>query len=243
MHGKSFIDLLDRVTTVKDFASGDEFLNAVRSIYGARNIAYLCINLPRPTDGIYYLHHSYSPDWARHYESNHYVNVDPVAKAGFSNILPTDWRRITDLTPLQRRFLNEAREFGIGWQGLTVSVRGLHRETAIFSINTDHSDTEWDKFKREYMRDIQVIATYFHQKIAEAQGLDFSSQIQALTPREVECLKWCAAGKTYADTATILSITERTVIFHMTLARTKLNALTNAQAVAKAVHLGIVIPG
>ena len=241
--GKSLIDLLDQTAHVTNFASGDAFLKSVRRIYEANNIAYLCINLPQPTHSSYYIHHSYSCDWAAHYESQHCIDVDPIVRAGFTNIIPVDWREIPSLTPLQRDFLLTAREFGIGHQGLTFSVRGLNRETAIFSINTDHKDKEWQSYKREHMADLQIIATYFHQKICEAQGIDFSHLTRQLTPPEVECIKWSAAGKTYADIGVILGITARTVNFHMTLARYKLNALTNAQAVARAIHLGIVIPG
>lgn len=241
--GKSLIDLLDRTVRVTNFAAGDDFLKSVRQIYEAHNIAYLCINLPKPTHGSYYIHHSYSCDWASHYESNHCIDIDPIVRAGFTNIIPIDWREIKSLTPLQRNFLETSREFGVGHQGLTFSIRGLHRETAIFSINTEHGDKEWQSYKREHIGDLQIIATYFHQKVCEVQGIDFSHQALQLTRREIECLKWYAAGKNYADIGTILGITERTVHFHMSLARHKLNALTNAQAIARAIHMGIVIPG
>jgi hypothetical protein len=141
--GKSLIDLLDQTARVINFTTGDSFLKSVRRIYEAQNTAYLCINLPKPTHGRYYIHHSYSCDWAAHYESNHCIDIDPVVRAGLTNIIPIDWREMSPLTPLQRKFLMTAREFGIGHQGLTVSVRGLHRETAIFSMNAEHNAKEW----------------------------------------------------------------------------------------------------
>lgn len=61
-----------------------------------------------------------------------------------------------------------------------------------------------------------------------------------LTPRELECLRWCAEGKSYWDTAVILGITERTVSFHMERARNKLDAATNAHAVARAMRAGLL---
>jgi DNA-binding CsgD family transcriptional regulator len=62
----------------------------------------------------------------------------------------------------------------------------------------------------------------------------------SLTRRESECLAWCAEGKSYWETAIILGIAERTVSFHMESARAKLNAGSNAHAVAIAVHAGLL---
>jgi DNA-binding CsgD family transcriptional regulator len=61
-----------------------------------------------------------------------------------------------------------------------------------------------------------------------------------LTARERECLRWCAAGKTYWETAIILGISERTVDFHMQSARRKLRADSNAACVARALLLGLI---
>jgi LuxR family quorum-sensing system transcriptional regulator SinR len=58
----------------------------------------------------------------------------------------------------------------------------------------------------------------------------------ALTRRELECLGWCADGKSYWETAVILGISERTVSFHMEAVRSKLKAATNAHAVAMALR-------
>ena len=64
--------------------------------------------------------------------------------------------------------------------------------------------------------------------------------IPSLTRRERECLGWCAEGKSYWETAVILGISERTVSFHMEAMRTKLNAGSNAHAVAIAVRAGLL---
>ena len=63
-----------------------------------------------------------------------------------------------------------------------------------------------------------------------------------LTRRELECLGWCADGKSYWETAVILGISERTVSFHMEAVRGKLNAASNAHAVAMAIRAGLLKP-
>ena len=58
--------------------------------------------------------------------------------------------------------------------------------------------------------------------------------------RELDCLKWIAAGKTAWEASVILGISERTVRFHLNGAREKLNCMTTTQAVAKAVSQQLI---
>jgi len=58
-----------------------------------------------------------------------------------------------------------------------------------------------------------------------------------LTPRERECLHWVAHGKTDAEIALILSLSPRTVRFHVENAKTKLRVKTRVHAVAQALKL------
>lgn len=63
-----------------------------------------------------------------------------------------------------------------------------------------------------------------------------------LTRREIECLYWTSQGKTCADVADILSIAENTARFYLISARNKLNCLTIAHCVAKAISSQIIPP-
>jgi LuxR family transcriptional activator of bioluminescence operon len=65
---------------------------------------------------------------------------------------------------------------------------------------------------------------------------------EILTPREIECLHWSAAGKVAHEIAMLLQISERTVIFHQENAKQKLLSTTLIQAVAKAVANGWINP-
>ena len=65
------------------------------------------------------------------------------------------------------------------------------------------------------------------------QLLDSSSPRSPLSPRESECLHWVSSGKTDFEVGRILSISPRTVRFHINNAKTKLGVTTRIQAVAK----------
>ncbi|MBX9590256.1 MAG: helix-turn-helix transcriptional regulator [Hyphomonadaceae bacterium] len=98
---------------------------------------------------------------------------------------------------------------------------------------------DWHGQKKAIQREFQVLASYFHQHILRIYGNDAESQI-LVSARELDCLKWVAAGKTAWEASVILGISERTVRFHLNAAREKLNCLTTTQAVAKAVSQQLI---
>lgn len=61
-----------------------------------------------------------------------------------------------------------------------------------------------------------------------------------VTPREIECLFWSSKGNTSHEVASILSISEHTVVRHLSSATRKLSAANRGQAVARAIRLGLM---
>jgi DNA-binding CsgD family transcriptional regulator len=234
-----FYDLLDRVTGIEEKAEGDAFLAYAKDTYGLTNVAYLGVNIPHPTHGQHYVQCTYSDAWVKHYVTQEFVSIDPVVRMGLTSILPLDWSEMHDKIEKSRQVFRDSKDFGVGTQGLTFPVRGIHGETAIFSVNADMSPIEWQSFKRIALRDFHVVAHYFHNQVLEKHGAPTSVFLE-LSEKEVECLKWAAVGKSTWDTSVILNISERTVKFYLDTARHKMNCLTKTQAVAKAVALGIV---
>jgi len=62
----------------------------------------------------------------------------------------------------------------------------------------------------------------------------------SLTKREVECLRWAAAGKTNDEIGMILSLQRTTVRFHIRSASVKLDAVNRDQTLFKAAQLGFL---
>jgi DNA-binding NarL/FixJ family response regulator len=63
-----------------------------------------------------------------------------------------------------------------------------------------------------------------------------------LNDREIKALMWAARGKTSEEIALIMSISERTVNFHLNNARDKLGVATRIQAAVKATVAGFIEP-
>jgi DNA-binding CsgD family transcriptional regulator len=240
MLDRLFEALAPKLDSVKHFEEGSSLLLSAATSYGLKHVAYLGINIPRIGRTTPFYSATYTSDWCKHYEHSAYVDVDPVVRLGLTGLMPIDWRAFDYSKPEIRQMFGEATEFGLGRQGLTIPIRGRGPEVALFSVNSDLPDKEWAELKRESMRDLQLLAHYFHQMVIRVEGGEIPHYEALLSPREKECLQWAASGKTIWETAHILNVSERAVRLYLDVARHKLECLNKTQAVAKAVALGIV---
>lgn len=216
-----------------------QLLERVCANYNLKTAAYFGLNVSRNDPSAPYLAVTYSSAWVEHYKARNYVNLDPVIKSGFASLLPIEWsgKRVT--TPKLKQFFGEATEFGVGQSGLTVPVRGPSGDRALVTITSDAPLHVWQRELPRLKRDFQMLAYHLHQTVIRTQGLD--KPIPKLAPREIECLKWKASGKTDWETGMILGISEKTVRFYLDLARAKLNASNVTHAVAKALNQNLFL--
>lgn len=71
-------------------------------------------------------------------------------------------------------------------------------------------------------------------------GGRFEISPSALTPQELECLRWCKDGKTNWEIGEILRISEKTVEFHLTNVMKKLGANNRISAVITGIKAGLI---
>ena len=89
--------------------------------------------------------------------------------------------------------------------------------------------------------ELAFIGMQFHARAKQLLPLSDRAHVQtALTPREIDCLRLAALGRTVADTGAALGITGRTVEFHLKNAAQKLGAPSKVRAVALAVGRGLI---
>jgi DNA-binding response OmpR family regulator len=90
--------------------------------------------------------------------------------------------------------------------------------------------------------DYEVLAARIGARLARvARGTVCPKKVQ-LREREVETLTWSARGKTFEEIGTILSLSRRTVEFHLDNARRKLGVATRTQALIKAATERLIQP-
>lgn len=86
----------------------------------------------------------------------------------------------------------------------------------------------------EVLLDMMQIFNKLYEEILSAQVSG------RLTQREIEIVKWTSEGKTSADIAVILGLSEHTVNSHITAAARKLDAVNRVHMVAIALRRGLV---
>ena len=90
--------------------------------------------------------------------------------------------------------------------------------------------------------DYEVLAARIGARLARvARSAVWPKRVQ-LREREVETLTWAARGKTFEEIGTILSLSRRTVEFHLENARRKLGVATRTQALVKAATERLIQP-
>ncbi|AXA41464.1 LuxR family transcriptional regulator [Rhizobium leguminosarum] len=96
-----------------------------------------------------------------------------------------------------------------------------------------------EPFSPAEMRELCYIAIHVFDRLAEIRNLD-TRITDTLTDREIDCLNWTAAGKTSAEIAEILTLSEHTVNHYLNRATKKLDTVNRTQAVAKALRIGLI---
>jgi DNA-binding response OmpR family regulator len=90
--------------------------------------------------------------------------------------------------------------------------------------------------------DFDMLATIIEARLAGVARNSLWPKSVALNDREIEVLTWVARGKTSTEIAQILSLTKRTIDFHIDNAREKLGAATRTEAVVKAASGRLIEP-
>lgn len=89
--------------------------------------------------------------------------------------------------------------------------------------------------------DFELLGAILEQHLSRRTGGD-ARCVRRLTAREIETLTWTARGKSSAEIARILDVSERTVNFHIENACDRLNVVNRTQAAVKATLLRIIAP-
>lgn len=184
---------------------------------------------------------TYPEAWIEHYRENNLAAGDATLHLASRSIAPVDWSRIPR-SEEYGRVVDQAGEFGIPRNGVTVPVRGPFGDIGMLSVSLGGSADRWARTYAHIVPDLQVAAVHVHDNVVRAFSPYHPATRPSLSGREIEILQWIAAGKTQRDIGSILAISDRTVEVHLRSARTKLAALTTAQAVARGIKARLIDP-
>ncbi len=210
-------------------AQGAAFLRVAREAYPLSSVTYVGLNIPMASrDDERYVHCTYADAWAKHATSRERANVE---RLGLSELLAVG----DESSPaVQHGVQQDARE-------LSVALTAYHGEVAALVIRPNADMEDWQARRAMIAREFRALGQYFHQHMLRIFGHG-SDKAMIVSAREIDCLRWMAAGKTAWEVSAILGISERTVRFHLNAAREKLQCTTTTQAVAKAVSQHLFVP-
>jgi LuxR family transcriptional regulator, quorum-sensing system regulator BjaR1 len=169
------------------------------------------------------------PEWKRIYDEKRYHLDDPILRCARKSLLPFRWRDALD-GPLAGRaaeIMDGRAKFGLR-DGLVVPIHTPDHQAAWVHFMGERLD---DAPEARYALQLVGFATFIRAAELAAPAPAASPR---LTARELECLRWIAAGKSDCDIGHILSISDRTAHFHVENAKRKLDASSRVQAVMTA---------
>jgi DNA-binding CsgD family transcriptional regulator len=89
------------------------------------------------------------------------------------------------------------------------------------------------------LAELLYISCHVFARLSEIRRLDLRVP-ETLSEREIDCLNWTAAGKTSAEIAEIMMLSEHTINHYLNRATKKLDTVNRTQAVAKALRVGLI---
>lgn len=182
--------------------------------------------------------HDYPDEWAKVYVSFDLAGRDPVRRACDKSMVGFSWRNLENLIPLtrgDRQMLAVGRECGIG-DGYTVPrfLPGTTRGTCTFAVAPGQELPKPGLFAAEIVGSLALVSAL---KIC---GDTDEPAKAVLSDRQRECLLWSARGKTAAETAIILGISEETVVQHLKMARERYDVHCRQSLILSALYDGLI---
>ncbi|MCT4714417.1 transcriptional regulator SdiA [Enterobacteriaceae bacterium H18W14] len=179
---------------------------------------------------------SYPQAWLDHYQAENYFAIDPVLKPinFMRGYLP--WN--DELFAGTPEFWDAARDHGLR-RGITQCVMSPSRAAGLLSVSRS-------SLKGKLLPDdelsarLQYLAELSLMTLARLEDPSVDAMTMKLSKRELEILQWTGEGKTSAEIAIILSISENTVNFHQKNMQKKFNAPNKTQIACYAAAMGII---
>jgi DNA-binding CsgD family transcriptional regulator len=176
--------------------------------------------------------------WIAHYNAAGLGAVCPIT--GSAGPRPLTWTEIKSkpLTAAQNGVFDQLRDFGFT-DGHVVVVDGFGSTSAVVSAAGSQVELEDPAIRR-----LTHLLSLNYGILAMGHWRALHKVLEPttvrLTERQRDCLQWALEGKSSADIAAILGISQRTVDEHMEKACILLGVRTRMQACAHAARLGLI---
>jgi DNA-binding CsgD family transcriptional regulator len=228
-------DLLEQLADASDLDALGRCIHSIRDSYEVEHIVYHSVKSGGEQWGAL----TYAKDWVDTYTREGFQAIDPVVLSCFNRVDAVDWKRLDWSTRPARALIAEGVAHGLGNQGLSLPVRGPSGQFALFTVNHKVGDDAWRRFTKTHLNDLLLAAHFVNERAVVLDGAA-EAPSSSLSPREADTLTLLAAGKSRAQAAESLKISEHTLRVYIESARHKLGAMNTTHAVANALSRGLI---
>jgi DNA-binding CsgD family transcriptional regulator len=174
------------------------------------------------------------------YEDRGLGRRDPVLQHCKRQSVPIIWDRSTYVDCGEAEQWDEQARFGYR-TGIAMALHLPEGRHFFLGVDRDQSLPSDPLELTRLVADLQLFAVHA-QEAAHRIMVPAAAEpgAPALTPREVESLRWTMDGKTAWEVGSLLGISERTAVLHINNAMHKLGCVNKHQAVLKALRLGMI---
>ena len=197
----------------------------------------LCVRHPVPfTRPKISVESSYPDVWMSHYQAENYFAFDPVLKAEnfLHGHLPWNDKLFHDAPVLW----DAARDHGLR-KGVTQCLMLPNHALGFLSVSRTSLSAKVREGEDLELR-LQLLVQLSLLALVRLGDDMVTAPEMKFSKREKEILRWTAEGKTSAEIAIILSISENTVNFHQKNMQKKFNAPNKTQIACYAAATGII---
>lgn len=236
---KSFERFIDFLDCDSEIQWQNSIINFARS-YGFEQ-ALIAISSIRPTSlDQAFLRSNYQTKWLETYSREQLVCIDPTVAHCIARFTPLIWAPEIFSSKKQQEMYEKASGYGLR-SGISLPFHGAHGEVGILSFaNNNEPSKEFKRDTVQNMVELSMLRDFVFEGSLKFTNITPPEIAPSLTPRETECLKWCAAGKSTWEIAKILRCSEATASFHFANLRQKLKASSRTQILVKAFQCGLL---
>jgi DNA-binding CsgD family transcriptional regulator len=184
--------------------------------------------------------HNASPAYLQTFENLDLGKRDPIAQHCKRNTVPIMWGQQTYLKNGAVELWEHLAHFGYS-NGIAMALHLPEGRHFMLGVDRDQAlPTDGLELTR-IVADLQLFAVHAQDTALRVLVSENARpELPALTPRELEVLRWTMDGKVTSEISALLGIGDRTTVFHLQNAMLKLNCNSKHVAVVKALRLGLI---
>lgn len=231
------LEIIGYCLSCQSVADGHAIMAKTCNLMDVSNAVYGLANLSQDGTIIGYqmLNFSYPAEWLNLYRKHELHKLDPIVLENFSNYRLQYWTDTYQKHGVDKEFRHLSEGFGLRGGYASGVVNRSKTQGCLLSLAGNLKNHP----RNSYI--LNNLSPHLHNAFGNL--LSEQSRPKSLLQislREKQVLDWVSHGKTTWDISVILSISERTVKFHIDNVMKKLDAVSRTHAVAIALTEGLL---